>query len=213
MDGQEQALAYAEADFSEPNTLFIELFEKHLPAPDGLRVLDLGCGPCDIPLDMARRWPAMTIDAVDGAQAMLALAEREIGADPTLIGRLNLICETLPSAHLPHKRYDAVISNSLLHHLADPKDLWLTIGHCARNEALVLVMDLARPASALAVDALVETYALDAPEVLREDFRNSLFAAYTPDEVRAQLSAAAWRDVSVNMVSDRHWAASGRPPA
>jgi SAM-dependent methyltransferase len=215
MNDAAQALAYAEADFSEANTLFVRLFEQHLPrspAP-GLRVLDLGCGPGDIPLELLRRHADMSIDAVDGAPAMLDLARQASGADAGLQGRLNLICETLPSMRLAQGRYAAVISNSLLHHLADPMDLWLTIGHCARSDALVLVMDLARPPSELAVDSLVESYALEAPEVLRRDFRNSLLAAYTPHEVRVQLRRAGWKKVSVDMVSDRHWAAWGRPGA
>jgi hypothetical protein len=73
-------------------------------------------------------------------------------------------------------------------------------------------MDLARPASELAVDALLETYALGEPEVLRRDFRNSLIAAYTVDEVRQQLHAAGLYNLEVGMVSDRHLAVQGNMP-
>ena len=37
------------------------------------RMLDLGCGPADIPLMLIRRHPQLAIDAVDGAPAMLDL--------------------------------------------------------------------------------------------------------------------------------------------
>jgi hypothetical protein len=75
MDGQEQARAYAEADFSEPNTLFLELLSERLGRSDTWQqALDLGCGPADITLRFARAYPCCRIDAVDGASAMLAFA-------------------------------------------------------------------------------------------------------------------------------------------
>ena len=76
MDEPDQAMAYARADFSEANTLFVELL--HDVTGDSLdgRLLDLGCGPADIPLQLARCYPGVHIDAVDGAQAMLDLARQ-----------------------------------------------------------------------------------------------------------------------------------------
>jgi hypothetical protein len=48
------------------------------------------------------------------------------------------------------------------------------VREAARPGALVLIMDLMRPPSAVWAESLVATYAADAPEVLRRDFRNSL---------------------------------------
>jgi ubiquinone/menaquinone biosynthesis C-methylase UbiE len=214
MNGPEQALAYARADFSEANGLFITLLEQQLAGkePAG-RLLDLGCGPADIPVDLARRHPALRIDAVDGAQAMLDLAAEKIGADPEIGPRIRLLCEFLPCPTLEQAGYAFVVSNSLLHHLADPAVMWQTILECAQPGAHVLVMDLARPPSEVAVEALVESYAIGEPEVLREDFRNSLFAAYTPSEVAAQLQAQGLDGLQVAMVSDRHLAVQGQMPS
>jgi hypothetical protein len=71
-------------------------------------------------------------------------------------------------------------------------------------------MDLCRPESPQQVDALVAAYAGDAPEVLRGDFENSLHAAFTVEEVRAQLDAAGLESFRVETVSDRHLVAWGR---
>jgi hypothetical protein len=72
-------------------------------------------------------------------------------------------------------------------------------------------MDLMRPASAGWAAALVESYAADAPEVLKQDFRNSLHAAFEPAEVTEQLQVAGLgQQLSVNVVSDRHLAVWGR---
>ena len=55
MDDPAQALAYARADFTEANSLFVELVERQ--SDDGLHglLLDLGCGPADIPILLAHR--------------------------------------------------------------------------------------------------------------------------------------------------------------
>jgi ubiquinone/menaquinone biosynthesis C-methylase UbiE len=210
MDDADQARAYAEADFSEANGLFIELLEAQAAGPLDGRLLDLGCGPADIPLTLAERHAGLRIDAVDAAPAMLELAQQRLRAAGEAGRRITLLCEYLPCRHLPEHAYDMLASNSLLHHLADPAVMWETLRHCARNGARVLIMDLARPASEAAVDALVQRYAADEPEVLRRDFRNSLCAAYTLPEVEAQLHSAGLQGLSVAMVSDRHLAVSGR---
>jgi len=59
-------------------------------------------------------------------------------------------------------------------------------------------------------ESLVATYANDAQDVLRRDFRNSLFAAFEPQEVVAQLKAAGLNELEVGVVSDRHLAVFGR---
>jgi len=210
MDDAEQALAYARADFSEANGLFVRLLEQQVPGGLIGRLLDLGCGPADIPLALTRRHTGLQIDAVDAAPAMLDLAQQAIEAAGEPGQRIALLCEYLPCPHLAEHGYDFVASNSLLHHLADPAVMWQTVAHCARDGAHLLVMDLARPPSEVAVDALVETYAMNEAEVLRRDFRNSLFAAYTPAEVEAQLHAAGLEGLAVTMVSDRHLAVSGQ---
>ncbi len=212
MDDVAQARAYASADFSEANTLFVGLVEQAPAAALRGRLLDLGCGPAEIPLTLARRHPELEIDAVDGAPAMLELARGALDSDAEAADRVRLLCEILPCERLPRRAYGLVASNSLLHHLADPAVMWQTVAQCARPNAYVAVMDLARPASEIAVDALVETYALGEPEVLRRDFRNSLFAAYTPAEVEAQLQAAGLEGLTVSMVSDRHLAVTGQLP-
>ncbi len=53
------------------------------------------------------------------------------------------------------------------------------------------------------------TYAGDEPELLKRDFRDSLFAAFEPAEVRAQLVEAGLEYLEVAMVSDRHLVVSG----
>jgi SAM-dependent methyltransferase len=212
MDGTEQARAYAEADFSEPNELFLRLLAEQAPGDlAGARALDLGCGPADIVIRLLRRYPRLHCDALEGSEAMLDHAREAIDALPDIVPRARLLCDKLPSGRLEAGAYDLILSNSLLHHLHEPQVLWRSIRAAAKPGALVLVMDLMRPASAGWAAALVETYAPDAPDVLKQDFRNSLHAAFEPAEVAEQLRAAGLADqLSVNVVSDRHLAVWGQ---
>ncbi len=207
MDEAEQALAYAEADFSASNTQFMALFHQLHPQDFSGKVLDLGCGPADIPIRFARQYPQAEIHALDGAQAMLNLAQQAIDKE-ALSDQISLHCHYLPATELD-KDFDAILSNSLLHHLRDPLDLWRSIQHAATTGALILVMDLLRPETPQQVNSLLNTYASDAPDVLRRDFAASLHAAYTVEEVREQLASTALNGLDVRQVSDRHLAVMG----
>ena len=70
-------------------------------------------------------------------------------------------------------------------------------------------MDLMRPASEQQAQELVDTYAADAPAILREDFYNSLLAAYRSEEVSDQLVQAGLDHLKIQTASDRHWIVSG----
>jgi SAM-dependent methyltransferase len=213
MDAAEQAEAYAAADFDAPNAAFVGHVETFLGRRmlHG-RVLDLGCGPADICVRLARRHPGARFDAVDGSAAMLACARRRLEEIPAVAARIRLVEARLPTRTLPAGAYDFVISNSLLHHLHAPAVLWRTVRDCARPGAGVVVMDLFRPHTAVEAQDLVERYAAGEPDVLRTDFYNSLLAAFTPDEVRAQLDREGFGTFEVREVSDRHLLVTGRLP-
>ncbi|QIT57138.1 class I SAM-dependent methyltransferase [Aquisalimonas sp. 2447] len=209
MDGADQAAAYAGADFEEPNSHFIQLFAEYVGAPSG-PVLDVGCGPGDIVLRLARQYPEVAIHGLDGADTMLAFAREALAAEPELQPRVEFVLGTVPGAALPADAYAAVTSNSLLHHLHDPMALWQTIRAVAQPGAAVLVMDLFRPADRAAAARIVDAYGAGEPEILRTDFFNSLLAAFTPDEVQEQLRAAGLPGLKVAVVSDRHLLVHGR---
>ena len=205
MDEQEQARAYATADFSEPHDQFIGYFQQHTDlTPDSFSglVLDLGCGPADITIRFAKAYPNTLIHGVDGAEAMLQFGYEAINkAD--LSHRIELYQGLIQSAELPLQNYDVIISNSLLHHVHEPEYFWSAIRRYQHQTTNIFVMDLLRPTSINEVDKLVDQYAADEPEILQRDFRNSLIAAFTVDEVQQQLDVADL-PLHVQQVSDRH---------
>ncbi|MDP1680267.1 MAG: class I SAM-dependent methyltransferase [Burkholderiales bacterium] len=204
-----QAQAYAEADFSAPHDAFVVHFAARFPDFKAGRVLDLGCGAADVTLRFARAYPDAEIVGIDGAEAMLTLGYAAI-TRVHCADRITLHCMCLPDSSVAHQAFDAVISNSLLHHLSAPDVLWQTIQHAAKPGAPVCVMDLLRPHSREEATRLLALHAAGAPEILRRDFFNSLLAAYEIEEVRAQLRAAALPQLQVKPVSDRHMLIFGR---
>jgi SAM-dependent methyltransferase len=212
MDEAEQARAYAEADFAEPNERFVGYFEREYPDLQAGSVLDLGCGPGDIVLRLASRRPGLVVHGIDGSTAMLRFASERLHESPELGGRVQFIEGLLPGALLPLDAYDAVVSNSLLHHMHEPLDFWRAVREAGAPGAAVLVMDLFRPESADAARAIVRNYAGAEPDILQKDFLASLCAAFEPREVRAQLDACGLDTLDVRVVSDRHLLVAGRLP-
>lgn len=208
MDDPDQARAYSEGDFAEAHQLFAALAGQRFGPIVG-EVLDLGCGPGDPTVRFSLANPGAHVTGIDAAASMLDLAVSRVAA-AGLAGRIRFEQRYLPDPELEGHQYDAVISNSLLHHLDAPDSLWQTVAACARPGAPVVVMDLCRPDDARSVEALVARYAASAPEVLRTDFRNSLRAAYRPDEIRQQMARCGLAHLQVEPVSDRHLLVSGR---
>jgi len=208
MDEPEQARAYANADFEEENQGFVDRFRDFFPEFTEGHVLDIGCGPADIPIRLVRAMPKCRVTGIDASGPMI-----EIGAEAVrkagFSHRITLRCERFQSCELAD-RPDAVISNSLLHHVPNPLQFWYAAKKTAKPGAYVLVMDLLRPESAKEAQAIVDLYAAEEPAILRRDFYHSLLAAFTEDEVAAQLAELNLSRLLIDVPDDRHWIVGGR---
>lgn len=200
-----QVQAYAQASFGDSNQRFVEGLAATYP-DHCQRVLDLGCGPGDIPIRLAQWVPQAHIVAVDGAAPMLDLARQAV-ATAGLDDRIHLHQGLLPGLEqdptIAAHPFTVIMSKDMLHHLPDPMALWQQIRALVQAPTDIYVMDLMRPDTPEQAEATVEAVTPDAPAVLKEDFYNSLRAAFTPAELRQQL-AAAGLPLEVKAVSDRH---------
>lgn len=208
MEDPAQALAYARADFTDVNQGFVERFRASVPELTRGHVLDLGCGPADIPVRLARALPGVHVTAVDGSEAMLVQAQTVVAA---VAGRVRVVRAHVPALPFRSHAFDAIISNSLVHHLSDPRAFWQEVLRLGRPGAALLVMDLFRPDSPERAREIVEAAAADEDPILKQDFYNSLLAAFTPEEVRVQLPARL-AHLECRIVSERHWLVSARLP-
>jgi cyclopropane fatty-acyl-phospholipid synthase-like methyltransferase len=207
MDDPLQAEAYARADFAKENQGFVEQFREYFPDFSEGRVLDLGCGPADIPIRFAKLYPACQVIGVDASAPMVRLGEQAV-QQAGLADRITLRCErfdAVPGARIA----DAAMSNSLLHHLPNPLQFWHKLRLLVKPGSPVLVMDLLRPESPEAAQAIVDQYAAGEPDILRRDFYNSLLAAFTEDEVTTQLARMNLTRLLIDIPDDRHWVVGG----
>lgn len=211
MNDPEQVAAYAGPYLDNGYWLFIQRFRKFFPtlAEEGA-VLDLGCGPAAIPLRLARLLPQWEIHGVDGSPAMLD-AGREAVRREGLEERIRLVHGVLPGdLPLSCTRYHAIISNSFVHHLTDPMVLWQAIRRYGEHRAAILVVDLLRPPDEESAELIIDTYVPDAPPMLRQDMLLSLRAAYTLEEISAQLQQADLAgDLALKMASPLQFAVCG----
>ena len=210
MDSEAQTRAYAEADLDESNNLFTRRFlERFAELPQHGRLADLGCGPGDITLRLSRALPGWELTGFDAGPNMLKRARARLAAEPGQ-ARVSFRLTHLPDLTLPAGTWDALVSNSVLHHFPNPQSLWDTIVQLGAPGAAVQVMDLMRPTSEAQARRLVDKYTGGGPEVLRHDFYLALLAAYTTEEVSTQLIRAGLDRLKIETASDRHWIVSGR---
>lgn len=208
MDGEEQVQVYAKADFAEENQGFVDQFLELYPDFQEGTVLDLGCGPGDIPIRLLQRRPALRVTGVDASGPMIHWAEDAV-RQAGLQDRIHFLCRRFQDLQLDQPA-DAVISNSLVHHIPNAFQFWYAVKTFARPGAPVLVMDLLRPDTPEEAQALVDRYAADEPEQLRHDFYHSLLSAFTEDEIAAQLAEMNLSRLLIDVPDDRHWLVSGR---
>lgn len=209
----EQASAYADADFADSDNRFVarfvELFGKSLHG----EIIDLGCGPGNITLRMSTAYPECLITGIEGAPNMLEIARNRAEQVSGSEGRMQFLQVTLPDRLLAGRGAVAVVSNSLLHHLHDPQVLWRSLMDIGAPGAAVLVADLRRPESSRRAREIVDNYARQASGILRDDYYNSLLAAFEVEEVVGQLENAGLTSLTARTVDDRYLEVSGRLPS
>jgi SAM-dependent methyltransferase len=169
-----------------------------------LTVLDLGAGTAQIPIELCRRAPGVRVVAVDAAQRMLAVA-RENVATAGLVDRIDIVLADAKRLPFASGRYPVVISNSILHHIAEPATVIAEAIRVAAPGGLLFHRDLARPDDEAELDRIVATYAAGATPLQRKLFADSLHAAITLEEVRDLVAHRGFSPDTVQRTSDRHW--------
>jgi ubiquinone/menaquinone biosynthesis C-methylase UbiE len=218
MDTACEAHDYDAMDHSHVNRVFVDDF---LAAADSagmgeslrrldppVSVLDLGSGTAQIPIELARRPVTCRVAALDYSWEMLRLARRNV-VSVGLNRRIPILRADAKRLPCASGQFGFVVSNSIVHHIPHPPDVFAEMLRVLRPGGLLFVRDLLRPADARTVDHLVATYAGGENEHQRQLFRDSLHAALTLEEVRAILARFKLPTDWAAQTSDRHWTVSG----
>jgi ubiquinone/menaquinone biosynthesis C-methylase UbiE len=210
MDTDDDAREYDTMDHTAVNTQFVtdllqaisdwSLQRPVHPTP----ILDLGAGSAQIPIELCRQAPHTHVTAVDAAESMLALARGNI-ADAGLTGRIKLVLADAKNLPFQPAKFPAVISNSMLHHIAEPRQVIAEAVRVAAPGGVLFHRDLCRPHDEMQLEHLVTTYAGAATAYQRKLFADSLRAALTLDEIRELVASFGFPPDTATMTSDRHW--------
>lgn len=202
MDTADEAESYDAMDHAGPNAAFVE---RLVALGARGHMLDIGTGPAHIPLLLAARDPEATIVALDAAAHMVRVAERNLAkAPPEVAARVRLVLGDAKGLPFPDATFDVVFSNTILHHIPDPRPFLAEAFRVLKPGGVLLVRDLFRPADEATVDRLVATYAAGADAEQRALFRASLCAALTVDELRAIADQAGLARAELVVDTDRH---------
>ena len=152
------------------------------------RLLDVGCGPGNIALKIARRWPGVQVVGVDFSQNMI-LAARAAAASQQLTARAEFLAGDAKKLPFPDGALDFVLSNSVLHHLHDPLGMLDEMARVVKPGGLVLLRDLRRPGR-LIFPWHVRWYGRHYSGLMKKLFTDSVRAAYTGEELARMLHAS-----------------------
>lgn len=170
----------------------VEVIYRARPVPFGGRGLDVACGPGHLSINMAKELKLDRATGVDLSAPMVEVAR----GNAARMGMDRVSFQTGDAASLTgfgDSEFELVTMMDAAHHLHSLEHVGQVLEEMDRvacPEGLLVVMDVVRLRSRKLTDTYVELLANDyaqrgLPNFL-EDFRNSMFAAWTP----AQLSGA-----------------------
>lgn len=200
MDTPEEADGYNAMDHSGPNASFLE---RLVSLGAFGRMLDMGTGPGHIPLLGCDIFPDATFVGIDLADHMLRHAHRRL-ADSRHQDRVEFRRADAKKLEFDDSSFDTVFSNTILHHIPDPRPFLAEARRVLRPGGVLLIRDLFRPSDEETVRRLVRTYAGEETEYNQELFRASLCAAFEPDEFRALADEAGLASAELVIDTDRH---------
>lgn len=225
MDTLEEAVDYDTMDHSAVNQSFSEEFLAALrrapelaarlavgaapPKPAMLSVLDVGTGAARIPIAICRLTDRLRITAIDLSAHMLQLGQRNV-IEQGFERQIKL--DQVDAKNLPYAAasFDAVISNSIIHHIPRPIEVLREMLRVLRLGGLLFVRDLLRPPDAEQIAAILSKHAAGTNDHQRQLFDQSLHAALTLEETATLLHELGLDPAGVAQTTDRHWTICAR---
>lgn len=104
-------------------------------------ILEIGSGPGELAVEVARRLPAAEVVGVDLADSMIARAiERTRGAG--YADRVRFVLADAAALPVADRSFDVVVSTLSLHHWAEPRRVFAELGRVLQPGGVALIYDL-----------------------------------------------------------------------
>ena len=209
MDTLEEAFEYDSMDHSQVNEVFCNDFFAARNLTDGVQSLDVGTGTAQIPIAMCKRNSGLKITAIDLAESMLTLGNKNIQT-ALLEDCITLVQVDSKKMHYPDESFDQVISNSIIHHIPNPVECFKEMIRVTKKDGLLFIRDLLRPDSIAELQNIVNLHAGDATPKQKQLFTDSLHASLSLTEVREMVKLFGFEAFTVIQSSNRHWTFTAR---
>ena len=209
MDTLEEACEYDSMDHSQVNEVFCNDFFAARNLTDGAQILDVGTGTAQIPIAMCRRNSGLKITAIDLAESMLTLGNKNIQT-ARLQDSITLAQVDSKKMPYPDESFDQVISNSIIHHIPNPIECFKEMIRVTKKDGLLFIRDLLRPFSMAELQNIVNLHAGDATPKQKQLFTDSLHASLSLTEVRKMVKLFGFEAFTVIQSSNRHWTFTAR---
>ena len=209
MDTLEEAFEYDSMDHSQVNEVFCNDFFAARNLTDGVQILDVGTGTAQIPIAMCKRNSGLKITAMDLAESMLTLGNKNIQTS-LLEDCITLVQVDSKKMPYPDESFDQVISNSIIHHIPNPVECFKEMIRVTKKDGLLFVRDLLRPDSIAELQNIVNLHAGDATPKQKQLFTDSLHASLSLTEVREMVKLFGFEAFTVIQSSNRHWTFTAR---
>jgi ubiquinone/menaquinone biosynthesis C-methylase UbiE len=170
----------------------LELLFEIGALPRAEKILDLACGPGHFSLFLAKYSSAEKVIGVDLSEPMLEKAHRN-AVKMGLSHRVEFVLGDITALpQFQDQQFDLITCTNSAHHLPTVDALHQMLAEMERltsSGGTAFVMDLTRLRTASCAEKYVQLmgqeYLASGLHRLYEDFRNSMYAAWTPDELRS----------------------------
>lgn len=201
MDEQGEVEAYssaaAQAYLNKIDDRFVAHTLRLVKPRERGRALDIGTGPGQIVVKLARSLTRWKFVAVDRSPHMIAEAVANLAAaGPELAGRVEFQMADANALPYPDATFDLVICNSVLHHLVEPERLLAEIARLVKPRGAVLLRDLRRP-NRLAHRWHVQRHGRHYAGKMRDLYEASVRAAYIAPELQKMVESSRLAGVRV----------------
>ena len=138
-------------------------------------ILDLGCGPGDLVVEISHRLREARIVGIDVSPSMLLWAGRHTTTD----GRIRFIVCDAAEVPFDDASVDLVVSTLSMHHWTEPADVFAEIARVLRPDGVALIYDLGLLSSTTSeIASIAEAAGLEPTDIVRERARGGLISRF-----------------------------------